>query len=91
MPSPWLIWANRAEREAESSALEFVEMGAGGGGGPGGGGAAPAGGAGGMPATCVAVGPCKKCQRGCLKLGCSSPGARHTPPALQGRKRRWPT
>lgn len=57
IPSPRLIWANSAEREAESSVLELT--GAGGGGGPGGGGAAPAGGAGAALAPAVATGPWK--------------------------------
>lgn len=57
IPSPRLIWAKSAEREAESSVLELT--GAGGGGGPGGGGAAPAGGAGGALAPAVATGPWK--------------------------------
>lgn len=64
MPSPRLIWAKSAEREAESSVLELVGAGAGGGGGPGGGGAAPAGGADGDLAPSVATGPCKRPARG---------------------------
>lgn len=57
IPSPRLIWAKSAEREADSSVLELA--GAGGGGGPGGGGATPAGGAGGALAPAVATGPWK--------------------------------
>lgn len=64
MPSPRLIWAKSAEREAESSVLQLVGAGAGGGGGPGGGGAAPAGGADGDLAPSVATGPCKRQARG---------------------------
>lgn len=64
MPSPRLIWAKSAEREAESSVLELTGAGAGGGGGPGGGGAAPAGGTEGDLAPAVATGPCKRPARG---------------------------
>lgn len=57
MLSPWLICANSAEREAESSEPELVGTGGGGGPGGGGGGPDPAEGPDGKPLSSFATGP----------------------------------
>lgn len=57
MLSPWLICANSAEREAESSEPELVGIGGGGGPGGGGGGPDPAEGPDGNPLSSFATGP----------------------------------
>lgn len=57
MLSPWLICANSAERDAESSEPELVEIGGGGGPGGGGGGPDPTEGPDGNPLSSFATGP----------------------------------